>query len=301
MGPYFVVGAVFSGVALLFILLVVTRSAFKLADYIGTAQYGNLGIILLVMSIVWFYFTYTEHLVQVAGQKKDEFAVLASKLWGPDAPAFWVMVILMVIAAWILIVPRLVPDKWGSLMIFRPRTAMLSAIATLIALALVVINQISPATIFVGEGTTIGPYSRERVLVLTFLVLLGLTGITSLIWLKRHQVAGTTFASLCIVLGMWLERWNIIVPTLNHPYLVEWADYVPTVTEWVLVIASYALFALMFLIILKIVPPVSVWEVSEGRVVEQAKSKIEIPMPEPSLTDWERRRSSWMKRFTGGS
>ena len=213
LGPYFVVGAIFSGMALLFILLVAMRRAFKLADYIRPTQYNNLAIILLVMSIVWFYFTYTEHLVQVASQGKDEFPVLASKLWGPDAPPFWIMVILMVIAAWILIVPRIVPARWQRLAIFQPRVALTSAIATLAVLGLMVLNQVNPSAIFVDVTAMFGPFPRDRTLLVLFLALLLLTGITSLLWLKRHMIAGTTFASACIVVGMWLERWNIIVPT----------------------------------------------------------------------------------------
>ena len=130
----------------------------------------------------------------------------------------------------------------------------------------------------------------DRLLTLAFWVLFVLTGVTSLIWLKQHMVAGTFIASACIVFGMWLERWNIIVPTLSHPYLIEWTEYLPTMTEWVLMIASFALLALMLLVLFKVFPPVSIWEVSEGRVIEEAKSKIEIPMPEPSLTARERRR-----------
>ena len=298
MGPYFVVGAVFSGVAMLFILLVAMRRAFKLADYIGPTQYNNLAIILLVMSIVWFYFTYTEHLVQVASQGKDEFPVLASKLWGPDAPPFWIMVILMVIAAWILIVPRIVPARWQRLAIFQPRVALTSAIATVAVLGLMVLNQVNPSAIFVDVTAMFGPFARDRTLLVLFLALLLLTGITSLLWLKRHMIAGTTFASACIVVGMWLERWNIIVPTLNHPYLVEWSHYLPTLTEWVLMFASFALFALLFLLFFKLFPPVSIWEVSEGRVIEEAKAKIDIPMPEPSPTTRLRGRASWMNRFT---
>ena len=52
----------------------------------------------------------------------------------------------------------------------------------------------------------------------------------------------------------------------------------------ILMFASFALFALLFLLFFKLFPPVSIWEVSEGRVIEEAKAKIDIPMPEPSPT-----------------
>ena len=42
MGPYFVVGAIFSGLGMLYILLVVARRIWGLEDYIGHAQFQNL-------------------------------------------------------------------------------------------------------------------------------------------------------------------------------------------------------------------------------------------------------------------
>jgi hypothetical protein len=45
-----------------------------------------------------------------------------------------------------------------------------------------------------------------------------------------------------------------------------------------------ALFGLMFLVFFKLFPAVSIWEVAEGRVIEEAQSKIVIPVPETSQT-----------------
>jgi Ni/Fe-hydrogenase subunit HybB-like protein len=39
-------------------------------------------------------------------------------------------------------------------------------------------------------------------------------------------------ASCCILVGMWLERFLIIVPTLTHPYLpYNYGTYWPSLTE----------------------------------------------------------------------
>jgi hypothetical protein len=92
---------------------------------------------------------------------------------------------------------------------------------------------------------------------------------------------------------MWLERWNIIVPTLTHPRLVGYATYFPTMTELGLTVGSLALFVLMFLLFFKLFPAVSIWEVAEGRVIEAAQSQIVIPGPEASedpLRRWPFRR-----------
>ncbi len=52
----------------------------------------------------------------------------------------------------------------------------------------------------------------------------------------------------------------------------------------------HALFGLMFLIFFRLFPAVSIWEVAEGRVIEEAHSQIVIPAPEPTET---RRLRRW--------
>jgi molybdopterin-containing oxidoreductase family membrane subunit len=108
------------------------------------------------------------------------------------------------------------------------------------------------------------------------------TGISVLPWLKQHIVASTVIASFCVVIGMWLERWNIVVPTMTHPRLIRWSGYNPTTTEWALTVASLALFAFLFLVFFKLFPPVSIWEVAEGRVIGQSQAQVQVPLPESS-------------------
>ena len=57
LGPYFVVGAIFSGIAMLFIFMTIIRKAWHLEPWIGAKQYNYLGLLLLVMSAFWGYFT----------------------------------------------------------------------------------------------------------------------------------------------------------------------------------------------------------------------------------------------------
>ena len=54
-GPYFIVGAIFSGIALLFIFMTLLRRAWHLENYIGDKQYNYLGLLLLAMSAFWIY------------------------------------------------------------------------------------------------------------------------------------------------------------------------------------------------------------------------------------------------------
>jgi Ni/Fe-hydrogenase subunit HybB-like protein len=275
-GPYFVVGAIFSGIGALFIAMTLMRWIFRLQAYITEKQYKYLGYVLITMTAVWFYFTYAEYLTLAAGQQEAEFPVLASKLWGGYAPSFWAMVVLMVIAFWVLVLPRLIPGQWGEALVFRPRFAMTTAASSALAITLAFLSQTQPVT------AGIGIISERVMLLIVAIAFVITTGISVLPWLKRHIVASTVIASFCVVVGMWLERWNIVVPTMTHPRLILWGGYAPTLTEWSLTAASFALFALLFLIAFKLFPPVSIWEVAEGRVIEQTQAQVEIPPPELS-------------------
>ncbi|MBI3958889.1 MAG: polysulfide reductase NrfD [Chloroflexi bacterium] len=286
LGPYFVVGAIFSGIALLFLLIIALRQVYGLSYYISPVLYRGLGWFLVVMSITWFYFTYTEHLTQVAGQQEAEFPVLASKLWGRDAATFWGMVGLMVIAFWVLILPHFFRDSWRTASVFQPRLALTTATVSVLSFAILFVPGAKPFlinatdTLLMDVGAV--PTNTELMISLVVAGLVLLAGISALGWLKRNPIAATIIASVCVVIGMWLERWNIIVPTMGHPHLIRWSSYTPTVTEWSLLAGSFALFAFLFLIFFKLFPPVSIWEVTEGRVIDHALAQIEVPMPESS-------------------
>ena len=283
LGPYFVVGAIFSGIALLFILVTIIRQLSAVNFYIEEQHYRNLGWIFITMSIVWFYFTYTEHLTMIAGQDTVEFPLLASKLWGQDAPTFWGMVILMVVAAYLLISPLLFPQRLERAVFFRPRFALATAASAGVALVMAFVPQTQ--AVVAGPGLP----SLPDALRVTAITLILAAGVSILAWLKRHVVVGAVIASVAVVVGMWLERWNIIIPTVTHPRMIPWATYAPTLTEWSLTAASAALFGLMLLVFFKLFPAVSLWEVAEGRVIDAAQAAIEIPLPlESGQPKWQR-------------
>lgn len=277
-GPYFVIGAIFSGIGALFIAMTAVRKALKLDEYIAERQYRNLGLLFITMTAVWAYFTFAEHLPVMAGQQSDEFPVLASKLWGNFAAGFWGMVALMGLAFYVLVMPKLFPFKAARLPVFRPAYALASGVAAMVALFFLIIWQPSPspAAAFLGE-----PATRPLVWILFWLLLAG-SGLGATLWLKNRPVTAAAIASIFVVAGMWLERWNIIIPTMTHPRLIPYTTYQPTMTEVGITAGSVALFCLMFLIFFKLFPAVSIWEVAEGRVVAAAQAKVAIPAPEPS-------------------
>ena len=197
LGPYFVVGAIFSGIAMLFIFMTLIRRAWHFEKWIGPKQYNYLGLLLLVMSAFWGYFTLAEFLTTGYATLTHETEVLHAKLAGEYAPAFWTMV--------------------------------------------------------VGN------------LIIPFAILMRRRGRTP---------AGTFIASLSILVGMWVERFLIVAPSLTRPSLgLLPAEYGPSLTEIAITAGSLALFALLFLLFFKLFPAISVWEVEEGEEVEAVQSK----------------------------
>jgi molybdopterin-containing oxidoreductase family membrane subunit len=82
-------------------------------------------------------------------------------------------------------------------------------------------------------------------------------------WARINSVV-LYLVSILVLIGMWFERFNIIVPSLGRafePY--AWGVYVPTVTDTTIVLGSFAWFFLLFLGFIKLMPSVSVVEVKE--------------------------------------
>jgi Ni/Fe-hydrogenase subunit HybB-like protein len=92
LGPYFVVGAIFSGIAMLFLFMTIIRAAWGLERWITAKQYNYLGILLLVMSAFWGYFTLAEYLTTGYGTIVIDARVLAAKMSGEYQPWFYAMV-----------------------------------------------------------------------------------------------------------------------------------------------------------------------------------------------------------------
>jgi molybdopterin-containing oxidoreductase family membrane subunit len=82
---------------------------------------------------------------------------------------------------------------------------------------------------------------------------------------KLRSILGTFLASITIVIGMWIERYLIIVPSLSHKFLpYAWGSYRPTWVEITITIATFAGMALLYILFSKIVPIISVWELKAG-------------------------------------
>jgi Ni/Fe-hydrogenase subunit HybB-like protein len=106
LGPYFVVGAIFSGIATLFIFMTLIRKAWHLEKWIGAKQYNYLGILLLVMSAFWGYFTLAEYLTTGYASLVHEAAVLRAKLLGEYSLWFLAMILCNLIIPFAILLRR---------------------------------------------------------------------------------------------------------------------------------------------------------------------------------------------------
>ena len=82
---------------------------------------------------------------------------------------------------------------------------------------------------------------------------------------KLRTITGTCIASIAVVVGMWLERYLIIVPSLARKFLpYAWGTYRPTWVEITITAATFAAMALLYVVFAKFVPIISIWELKVG-------------------------------------
>ena len=190
-GIYFVIGAVFSGTAVLLIAIAIFRKVYHLEEYITEKHFRNLGYLLLVLLLTYFYLTFTEYLTVGYKLEGGEKELLKLVVLGRNAPWFWLFFISSIVVPAVLII-----------------------------------------------------FSRRKTIPLV------------------------VTAAVLVVIGMWLKRFIIVVPTLQVPLMpFEFGTYTPTWVEISIGAATLAGFVLMFTLAAKFIPSISIWEVtsdSEG-------------------------------------
>jgi molybdopterin-containing oxidoreductase family membrane subunit len=198
-GPYFVAGAIFSGIAALIIAMAILRRALHLEAYLHPVHFENLGKLLLLMSLLWSYFVFAERLTVWYGNKPEEMAAFWSTQRGRFAPLYWTMVVCNFVIPFALLSVR-----------------------------------------------------------------------------RLRTITGCVIASTGVLVGMWLERFLIIVPSLAHKALpYSWGTYQPQPIEILITVSTFAAMALLYTLFAKLIPVISIWELKVGE------------HPQPSLTPQE--------------
>lgn len=184
---YFVAGAIFSGTAMVFTLVIPMRKIFHLEKYITLEHFESLTKLLLVTSLIVTYAYIVEFFIAFYSGNVFEKGIFIYRATGYYAFGFWTMVFC---------------------------------------------NCVAPLILFIRK--------MRRNLVVLFIV------------------------SILINIGMWFERFVIIVTTLSHDFLpYAWGTYKPTLVDMGIVIASFAWFFLFFLLFVKTLPILAITEVKE--------------------------------------
>jgi molybdopterin-containing oxidoreductase family membrane subunit len=89
-GPFFIIGALFSGVAAVILIMVLVRKGMGLGYFIREEHFNAMGIFLMVLSMAWVYFYFTEWITNWYGNLPLEVA-LQNMLTGQLAPLFYLM------------------------------------------------------------------------------------------------------------------------------------------------------------------------------------------------------------------
>ena len=183
--PFFVVGAIFSGFAMVMTLMVIIRKIYRFNDYITDNHMDAIARILIFISLIMGTAYATEIFIGwYSGSKYEMFTQFRNRITGDYDIQFWGMIIC---------------------------------------------NAILP----------------------------------QLFWFKkvRRNWVSLLLISLCINLGMWLERYIIIVTSLSKDYLPSnWAPYTPTLIDIGVFMFTIGLFAGGILLFLRYIPIMAVSE-----------------------------------------
>ncbi len=101
----------------------------------------------------------------------------------------------------------------------------------------------------------------------TYWTLIFCNGIApQILWFKKYRTHIPTLfvISVIVSIGMWFERFVIIVVSLHREFLPSaWGNYTPTVWEIMLYMGTMGLFTTLFLLFVRCLPSISIAEMKE--------------------------------------
>ncbi|MBN1372578.1 MAG: polysulfide reductase NrfD [Anaerolineaceae bacterium] len=101
-GPYFIIGAILSGVSAVVTILIILRSTMKHMDYfIRPEHIDALGKLLLVFSMAWGYFFFNDYMVSWYGGYEAVRQILTLHASGPSAWIWYCMLIFNIGIPWL--------------------------------------------------------------------------------------------------------------------------------------------------------------------------------------------------------
>jgi Ni/Fe-hydrogenase subunit HybB-like protein len=107
-----------------------------------------------------------------------------------------------------------------------------------------------------------GPYAPVYWLLILCNIVIPLT----LLWFRRIRTNVTTLflVSLVVQVGMWLERFIIVVTSLHRDFMPSaWGMFYPTRWDWAILFGSIGLFFMLFFLFIRFLPMISIFEMRE--------------------------------------
>jgi len=210
--PYFVAGAIFSGMAMVLTIVIPMRVVFGLEHYITPHVLQSMGRVILFTSVIVGYAYATEFFIAYYSADPFERAVFYFRAFGE---------------------PGSLAPYFGQGHMAFPQYAFWT---------MVFCNVISPL-----------PLWRFKI---------------------RTNPWALFFISILINIGMWFERFNIIVSSLQRDFIPsDWAFYKFTIVEWSITLGSFGFFFTLFALFARSMPVLAIAEVKEG---------LEPPMKRPA-------------------
>ncbi len=193
--PYFVAGAIFSGLAMVLTLMIIARKVMRLEDYVTMKHIERMCQLMLSMGcIVGLAYSTEFFMAAYSGNGYEQF-VFKNRALGPMAWAYWTMVSCNVL------IPQLL-------------------------------------------------WSRRI----------------------RGSLPAVFVIAIFVNIGMWFERFVIIVSSLHRDFLPSsWANYTPTSIEIATLVGSFGLFFSCFLIFCRIAPAIAIAEVKGAAHLSKKK------------------------------
>jgi molybdopterin-containing oxidoreductase family membrane subunit len=105
--PYFVVGAVYSGLAALAVILVTVRKTMRLQDFLRSEHFDALGKLVMIAGMAWIYFWFAGFLVEWYGNEPVIRELIRDEVSGALAPLFWLQMVANVIPVLLLTIRKI--------------------------------------------------------------------------------------------------------------------------------------------------------------------------------------------------
>ncbi|MEZ4869166.1 MAG: NrfD/PsrC family molybdoenzyme membrane anchor subunit [Caldilineaceae bacterium] len=114
---------------------------------------------------------------------------------------------------------------------------------------------------YVVVNRALGPYT------LAYWTMIGANVVvTQALWFRRVRTSIPLLwiISIIVNVGMWLERFVIVVTSLHRDFVpAAWGIYIPTVWDWATLIGSIGLFLALIFLFIRLLPVISIFEMRE--------------------------------------